>query len=301
MKRFLKQVRAWTPVNHAVTTPVKIAMDLAGVRSRWVQMYLPRSGEVQCVLPDGKVFRLWSRGDEYISNALFWEGPSSLEPETRDLFCRLARRSRVVFDVGAHVGVYSILAALANPECSVHSFEPLPKVFARLERNLAINRIENVTRMRAAAGASDGTAEFVHIADDTIPSSSSLSREFMSSHPTTETSRVEVVALDSYARANGLAHVDLVKIDTETTEPDVLRGMARTLERDHPAIFCEVLSGHETGGALAEVLGPLGYRYYHLTGDGPVARDEIRGHEVWRNYLFTTAGAEELQRLLAPE
>jgi Methyltransferase FkbM domain len=44
-------------------------------------------------------------------------------------------------------------------------------------------------------------------------------------------------------REQGIAKVDLVKIDTETTEPAVIRGMARTLARDRPDVVCEVLAG----------------------------------------------------------
>ncbi len=99
-----------------------------------------------------------------------------------------------------------------------------------------------------------------------IPSSSSLSREFMSNHPHAIPIEVEVIRLDQFVADHGL-NVDLVKIDTETTEPDVLAGMANTLERDKPDVFLEVLEQTD-GEAMDAVVLPLGYRLLEVRPDG---------------------------------
>ena len=88
-----------------------------------------------------------------------------------------------------------------------------------------------------------------------------------------------------YLEERGIDSVSLVKLDIETGEPDALRGMRETLERDQPPIFCEVLSD-AVGAELETILAPLGYRFYHLTDEGPQERGEIRGHPEWLNYLF---------------
>jgi len=98
-----------------------------------------------------------------------------------------------------------------------------------------------------------------------------------------------VLTLDGFLAARGLTGVRVVKMDTEGTEPDVLAGMAETLARDRPAIFCEVLAGTKTADALEERLRPLGYVYYLLTPRGPIPRDSIAGDEQNRNHLFTSS------------
>jgi hypothetical protein len=108
---------------------------------------------------------------------------------------------------------------------------------------------------------------------------------------------VTVVALDRFAEREGLGRIDLVKIDTESTEPQVLQGMAGRLGRDRPAIVCEVLRGRGSESALAEILGPLGYRYYLLTPDGPAEQARIAGHPQWLNYLFTPLGPDDVARI----
>ena len=89
--------------------------------------------------------------------------------------------------------------------------------------------------------------------------------------------------------------MSLVKLDIETGEPAALRGMLATLERDKPPIFCEVLSDG-VGAELEAILAPLGYRFYHLTADGPQERSEVRGHPDWLNYLFAVTPPELLFR-----
>src|SRR5262249_48901648 len=157
----------------------------------------------------GKVLRLWSRGDDWVSNQVFWRGWSAYEPETCPLFFRLAQRSRATLDVGAYVGYFTLLAAHANPDARVFAFEPMPDIAARLRQNLALNELSGIECIEAAVGEADGHAEFYHT-DVQFPTSSSLSQAFMGTDGVTS-SRVEVVALDRFLRERGVDHVDLLK------------------------------------------------------------------------------------------
>lgn len=284
----LKSLRASQPFNCIATTSVRALLGELGVRSESIIRHLHRIGSVQCVLPNGRLLRLWSRGDDWISNQVFWRGWDGYEPETTPLFYRYAARAQLTFDVGAHVGFYTLLAGHANPAGQVFAFEPLAPVFARLQSNVARNKLTNVTCRAAAVGDADGEADFFHVGVG-LPSSSSLSAEFMRRAGAVVRSTVPVITLDRFVREQGLPRVNLLKIDTESTEPQVLRGMSETLRRDRPALFCEVLEGRGSERALEDILAPLGYRYYLLTPVGPVAKDRIEGHPEWLNYLFTVA------------
>lgn len=286
LKAALKRLRVSQPFNAVATSVARGALGLLGLRSEFLVRHLHRAGEVRCRLPNGRTLELWSRGDDWVSNQLFWRGLSGYEPETVPWFWALARSAQVTLDVGAYVGFYTLLAAHANPAGRVFAFEPHPGAHDRLVRNVARNGIANAECLAVAAGDRDGTAEFFHVGTK-VPTSSSLSFEFMKPHAGLRRLMVQVTTLDSFVRERRLTRVDLVKIDTESTESQVLRGMREVLRRDRPAIVCEVLAGREAGAGLAEVLAPLGYRYYLLTADGPVAHETITGHAVWLNYLFT--------------
>jgi hypothetical protein len=102
-------------------------------------------------LPEARQARLWSRGDDWVSNQVFLRGWNGYEPEVTPPFWRLAERCRATLDVGAHLGFYTILAAVANPSSKVFALELLPVAYDRLSRNVRINRLDNVVAARIAA------------------------------------------------------------------------------------------------------------------------------------------------------
>lgn len=293
----LKALRAWPPLNLPVTSIARGVVRNIGLDDSFLVRHLPRVGVVRAVLPDGKRLRLWSRGDDGVANLVFWRGWAGYEPETTPLFYRLAREARTVLDVGAFVGFHSVLAGIANPSRPVHSFEPLPAAFERLQRNIALNRLEDVRCVRMAVADKEGQADL--ITEEGLPSSSTLASNFLPHSEKRPRVVVSLTSVDHYVAEHGITNVDLLKIDTETTEPAVLRGMRHTLGRDHPDIVCEVLPGLGTGPAIAPLLEPHGYRYYLLTPAGPKRVDQPGGDSRWFNYLFTHRPESDVRRLLA--
>jgi FkbM family methyltransferase len=296
-KRTLRALRAWRPINGPATVATRSLSRLTGREFESAIKHLPRTGPVRSRLPNGEVLHLRSRGDDWISNQVFWRGWNGYEPETTPLFFRLAREAEVVIDVGAYVGFFTILAGLANRHGRVFTFEPMPDNAERLQRHLELNALHNVEPVQAAVSDFEGSAEIFHIGSG-YECSTSLVRDFMSVHPGVQTSVVPTIALDSFLEERGVESVSLVKIDIETSEPDALRGMWRTLERDRPTIVSEVLSD-TVGSQLQGLLAPLGYRFHHLTDEGPVEREEIRAHPQWLNWLFTVMPRERLDALSA--
>ncbi len=162
------------------------------------------------------------------------------------------------------------------------AFEPLDLAFDRLTRNVALNRLAGLRTERLAVAEHAECRSFLVARGDGIPSNSG----FRGGGAGARAVEVETVRLDDYLRERRIEAIDLVKIDTEATEPEVLAGMPCTLRRDRPDILCEVLPWADTEG-LERLLEPHGYRYYQLLADGPAQRERITGEPVWFNYLFT--------------
>jgi len=295
LRQTIKSLRRWTPLNYAATQVARWGFQACGKTPAWAVKHLHRVGTVTASLPNGRVLRLWSRGDDWISNQVFWRGWAGHEPETTTLFLALAQKANAIVDVGAYVGYYALLAAHANPAARVLALEPLPAIYARLVRHVSLNRLSNVEGLMVAAGAREGVAMFYHHSHE-LPTSSSLSRDFMTGAENLVATPVPVVTVDRLVRERDIPRVDLVKIDTESTEPDVLLGMRETLARDHPWIVCEVLKGRGAEERLAPILAPFGYRFYLLTPEGTLPKNRIEGHPQWLNYLFA-ARDEEVPRL----
>lgn len=218
----------------------------------------------------------------YVSRLLADTGIAGYEPDT--LACFLAaieeRGSEPVFDVGANIGVFSWLAAALTP-ATVVAFEPTPDLAAQMRTICAANSLA-VTVEAIALGAAAGTAE-LHLSDQT-DSSNSLRAGF---RPSRRSVSVSVEAIDGYVARTGTKPA-VLKIDTESTEPDVLRGAAELLAADRPWLICEVLAGR-TEADLGAILGPLRYAWYRIDAAGRLERRaSIEGDPTYAhmNWLF---------------
>jgi FkbM family methyltransferase len=299
LKKVTKSLRAWAPLNFVATSAARGITRTIGWQPDFLPHHLHRVGSVTCAIPGGGIIKLWSRGDDWVSNRLFWFGFEGYEPESATLFAALARTSRGTLDVGAYVGFYSLVAANVNRHAPVHAFEPMPAIFERLQNHIRINALANVFAHRFAVSDTNGSAEFFFPNDSPLPTSSSLSATYTDNVHLLVSTTVPVIRLDDFARQQGLKAVDLMKIDTETTELSVLRGAQEILSRDRPNIVCEVLADRAPAAGMMEMLTPLGYRFYLLTPQGPVPRSSIVGHPEYLNYLFTTLDETALRARLA--
>lgn len=289
IERMAKALRGHPRINPVLTAIARATVArFARDREFWA-MHLARRGPVAARLPSGATLRLHADGD-WVANQVYWKGAFGYEPETSRLFYERARSARVTLDIGAHVGYYALLAGHANPAGRVVAFEPHPDAFERLEAHVRLNRLRNVETVRVAAGAMDGRARFYSARMLGIPTSSSLSEEAMAGTLGLFSFEVEVTALDRWLGDRGISGIELVKLDTESTEPDVLRGLRQVLERDAPDVICEVLPDlPRIEEELEAIVRPLGYRTYLLTDAGPAARGPIRGDPSrrYRNWLFS--------------
>jgi len=134
---------------------------------------------------------------------------------------RSLRPGDVFVDVGANAGYYTMLAARAVGDTGhVYALEPAPRTFLKLERNLRLNPIDNVTAIPVAAGATAGEATLYGPPGGHDPSSSLRVR-----HDNAIASRVTVKPLHDVVAAKHRERLKLIKIDVEGHEDDVLRGL----------------------------------------------------------------------------
>jgi FkbM family methyltransferase len=173
----------------------------------------------------------------------------SYEPDQTRLFQQHIPSGATVFDVGAHVGYYTVLSAvLTGPRGRVCAFEPNPANHAFLQRHVALNRLDNVAIENAAVSDRNGTAAF------SFGTGSGTGRLNNSG-----TLQVRTLRLDDFCADHDL-RPGFMKIDVEGAELDVLRGAADTVRECHPVIF---LSTH--GAQVhADCLGWLSERRYSL-------------------------------------
>lgn len=149
----------------------------------------------------------------------------------RDLAALLQNRlppDAVVADIGAYIGVVTVLLATLCPKGHVYAFEPVAENFVHLTGNVAANGLDNVTTQRVALLDRDGEVNFEY--DPGYPGGS---------HVGTSGGAVPSVRFDTWAREAGIDRLDLVKLDVEGVEIPVLDGAAEALRRFRPILVVE--------------------------------------------------------------
>jgi len=143
------------------------------------------------------------------------------------------RPGDIIFDVGANVGLYSVLLARrTGPTGRVVAFEPEPATFARLQANVRLNSLDNVVCVSKALGDHSGEARL--FASPVIGSFSLVE----AGRDGEEASTVEIDQGDRLIGAGQLPPPRLVKIDVEGYEYHVALGLRGTLTSPTCQIVC---------------------------------------------------------------
>jgi len=130
----------------------------------------------------------------------FWGNEGEYDNEKIHL-----RSGDVVFDVGACMGVFSVLAGLAVGEMGrVYAFESLQKYASVLKTNIALNNLRNVTVVEKALGDAPATVrmEGITIVDGA--------------------GNIPVTTIDAFVQKQGIERIDFLKMDVEGFERKVL-------------------------------------------------------------------------------
>lgn len=163
------------------------------------------------------------------------------------------------FDVGANVGLVTIEVLGRAQSPRVHAFEPHPDNVAALRRNLLLNPPGRVEVVEAAVGEAPGSATLLVSANPNESGWHRIGSGTEAETPTDGAIDVSVTALDAYAKANGIDHVDVLKIDAEGSELGVLEGARDLLSRQ--AIELVIL---EISEPLIEKLGGEARQLYDV-------------------------------------
>jgi len=162
----------------------------------------------------------------------------------------------IVIDIGANIGLFSLLAAQKGAK--VQAFEPEPDNFAILQRNCQLNAADDVTARQAAVSTASGVST-LYLHDNT----GYTGRHSLFPGRGTRTIEVSSLTLDEIVASAGRDSVDLVKIDCEGSEYDIIYGSSiDTLDRVKQVIVeCGGFqsSAKNNQQELAKYLGRFGF------------------------------------------
>jgi FkbM family methyltransferase len=191
----------------------------------------PKPAGFEAVLPDGNRIQLYYHESLGLSTLLH----GNFEVAEAKLLAELARPNSIAIDIGANVGLHTVMLARAvGAGGRVWAIEPLPSNIDRLKKNIALNRLENVTIIEVALGSSEYQGEIMEPEDGafasfvSVPGSQSFSRR-----------KVPVRKLDSLIDPEIVKDISVVKLDVEGFEIEVLKGANKLLRVFSPSILVE--------------------------------------------------------------
>lgn len=170
------------------------------------------------------------------------------EPEKTRAIADVVQPGDVVFDIGAHVGYFTVLmSGIVGSEGRIFAFEPrgINKHF--LKRHLKANRCENVEIIEACVGNRTGTAR--------LETRVGTGTGYVSDSGNVE---VEMVTIDGLVESGRLPRPDFIKMDVEGGEMMVLEGAAKTIEAHHPRMVLAT-HGDEIDARCQDFLKARGY------------------------------------------
>ena len=213
--------------------------------------------EFDCALPGVK----WSARayPDKLTRHMMFEG--TYQHEVIVAIQSLLRPGDVFFDVGAHHGLMSVVAAkAAGPTGRVVAFEPNPEARYHLERHLALNTVSNVTVEPIGILDREGTLDFYQQRGARTYNSSFV-REFVDEDEMLQPIHVPVTTLDRYVQATGVIP-SFLKIDVEGTDMHALKSGLNTIEKHSPVLSIEF--NEQSATAAGTSVGELYDRLVHL-------------------------------------
>jgi FkbM family methyltransferase len=158
------------------------------------------------------------------------------ESEDSAMILNLSASANCVLDIGANIGWYSINIAKSFPSCEVHAFEPIPKTYAYLVRNIRLNKLENIYPHPFGLSNERKDVHFYFYPEG----SGNASSANLSERSDAEVMTCHVERLDDFVIANEM-FPDFIKCDVEGAELFVFQGAVEILKRDKPIVFTEML------------------------------------------------------------
>ncbi len=217
------------------------------VRNWYVPLYTrlspfaPADAEVRATMRNGLTCTLRpKRGDMSILNEVF----------CHDQYAQWSPVSGTVIDLGAHIGIFAL--SVSSISDTVICYEPHPYNFELLQKNIAINGLNNVTAIQHAVSGEKGVKKL------SVFERKSYGHTFYppNGHDFVDAINVESVTLADVFDANGLEHIDYLKMHCEGADYDILAHAPLDVLDRIGVIF--VTYSHD-GTKIADMLSSRGF------------------------------------------
>lgn len=229
---------------------------------------------------------------EHIGSKIFWSGSYS-QNELAILGSYLAKDD-VFIDIGANIGLFTLLAAKKLSEGQVYSFEPVSTVFENLFNNVSANGFTHRCSLFKFGLSDSKSVMKIYLPnqlDDHGTFNEGMATLFGEKEGWGTEETVSLITLDSFVQQQELKRIDFVKIDIEGAELMALRGARQTLKTFRPKLLLEVNEGTCSragyqGLDILKYLKQFGcYSFYLIGKNGKLTPCDEENLKFWQNLL----------------
>jgi FkbM family methyltransferase len=223
--------------------------------------------------------------------------------ETERKFLSAFLRSGDVFvDVGANIGLYSmIVARIVGQRGFVYAFEPCRRTVSRLNGNLQLNKYQNIAVVPLALSDKAGEIDMT-VSLDGFDAWNTLAPRIVGNNATVE--KIQTARWDDiYASICEERTVAMMKVDIEGWESRFIAGAQRFLStKDAPLLQLEfndenAKAAGSSGNEVYRLLSDLGYRMFQYTDQCTLCPEPVRDHYSYVNLIATKHPEQVMSRL----
>ena len=213
-----------------------------------------------------------------------------IEESVASFIVNFASEGDCLIDIGAHFGFFSLLMSdVVGKTGSVHSFEPTPSTFLVLEKNIQLE--SNIFINKKAIWDLDTVLELNDYGLTSSAFNSINESRDKKNIAKVSKARIKVAALrlDDYVRDNCIVP-KLIKIDAESAEYQVLKGMDNILSKIGP-LLCIELGDLGINNVIASkkiiefLMNNYSYKPYEIK-DGKLSIHKIKEKYEYTNLFF---------------
>ncbi len=190
------------------------------------------------------------------------------------------------FDIGANIGFYSLKIAKKFPKSKVYAFEPISNTYNILNRNIQINSLHNIELFNFGFSNISKEAMFYYSNEE----SASASLANITDRENVKRIPAKLKTIDEFIEEKTIS-IDFIKCDVEGAEFFVFQGGLKTLKRDKPIIFSEMLRKwaakfNYSPNKIIETLREIGYECYRILDKELVKFTQMTEETVETNFFF---------------
>lgn len=230
--------------------------------------------KIECALDDQRIAPI------EILNFLDYEKKDS------DMIEKLFFDGQTFFDIGANIGWYSLNLAVSRIKSKFYCFEPIPKTFSSLNKNISLNSISNIKTFNYGFSKSCGSFDFYYYKEG----SGNASMKNLSLRNDVEKIECTVKTIDKFDEDYSIP-IDFIKCDVEGGELLVFQGGIYAIKKYFPIIFSEILRKwsihfNYDPNAIFKTLEIIGYKSFTSNGSHLIPFKEMNDETLETNFFF---------------